>query len=89
MADGLRCGALSHGLDGAPEVDLLAVDWLALADRSLDELRAAFGIVAKLQKSIDAGSVGPWEPGGISDCQWETARAHTSGLRHERQRVRQ
>ena len=78
VADGLRRGALSHGLDGAPDVDFLAVDWFALADRPLDELRAAFGIVPKLAKSIEAGSVGPWEPGGISDYQWETARARAA-----------
>ncbi|MBM3658288.1 MAG: hypothetical protein FJW95_02135 [Actinobacteria bacterium] len=75
VADALRRGALSHGRDGAPDVDFLAVDWLALADRPVDELRAEFGIVAKSGKALAAGSVGPWEPGGISEYQYETAQA--------------
>lgn len=73
VADALRRGAQSHGLDGAPDVDLLGVDWIALADRSVDELRTAFGIVPKAPAAIAAGSVGPWEPGGISEHQHATA----------------
>ena len=75
VADALRRGALSHGLDGAPDVDFLALDWFGFADRPINELREAFGIVPKSTKAIDAGSVGPWEPGGISEHQYETARA--------------
>jgi hypothetical protein len=78
VADALRRGALSHGLDGAPDVDFLAVDWFALADRPVDELRAAFGIVPKSVAALAAGSVGPWEPGGISEYQHETARARAA-----------
>ena len=74
LADALRRGALSHGLDGRPDVDFLAVDWFALADRPVDELRSAFGIVPKSADAEAAGSVGPWEPGGISPYQWTTAR---------------
>lgn len=75
VADALRRGALSHGLDGAPDVDFLAVDWFALADRPVAELREEFGVVEKSEKALAAGSVGPWEPGGISEYQYETARA--------------
>jgi len=78
VADALRRGALSHGLDGAPDVDFLAVDWFALADRSIVELREAFGIVPKSAKALAAGSVGPWEPGGISEYQDQTARARAA-----------
>lgn len=74
LADALRRGALSHGLEGAPDVDLLAVDWFALADRQVDELCDAFGIVAKSSAAIESGSVGPWEPGGISQFQFDAAR---------------
>ncbi len=75
MADAMRRGALGHGLDGAPDVDFMALDWFALADRNVDELRADFGIPPKSERALAAGSVGPWSPGGISDYQWETARA--------------
>jgi len=74
VADALRRGALSHGLDGAPDVDFLDVDWFALADRQVDDLRDAFGIVPKASTAIEAGSVGPWEPGGISPYQHEQAQ---------------
>ena len=47
VADAMRRGALSHGLDGRPDVDLMAVDWFALADRPVDELRDAFAIAPR------------------------------------------
>jgi len=78
VADALRRGALTHGLDGAPDVDFLAVDWFSLAHRPIDDLRAAFGIVPKSAAALAAGSVGPWEPGGISEYQDETARARAA-----------
>lgn len=74
LADALRRGALSHGLDGRPDVDLLGVDWFTLADRPVEGLREAFGVVPKAPEAVAAGSVGPWEPGGISPYQWTTAR---------------
>ncbi len=74
VADALRRGALSHGRDGEPDVDFLALDWFQLADRPVDELRASFNIVAKADKAVAAGSVGPWEPGGISEFQYRAAR---------------
>lgn len=80
VADALRRGALSHGLDGEPDVDLLAVDWFTLAARPVSELQAAFGIVPKAPAAIAAGSVGPWEPGGISPYQWTTGQAAAATL---------
>lgn len=74
LADALRRGALSHGLDDRPDVDLLGTDWFELADRPVEELREAFGVVPKSDAALAAGSVGPWEPGGISPYQWTTAR---------------
>ena len=74
LADALRRGARSHGLDGEPDVDFLAVDWFTLADRPVAELREAFGIVPKSPDAVAAGSVGPWEHGGISPYQWTTGR---------------
>ena len=34
-----------------------------------NEVQRRFQIPAKSQKAIDAGSVGPWDPGGISEFQ--------------------
>ena len=73
VADALRRGALSHGIDGEPDVDLLALDWFEVADRPVEELRSAFNIVPKSAGAIAAGSVGPWEPGGISEVQFGSA----------------
>jgi hypothetical protein len=75
VADAMRRGASSHGLDGAADVDLLAVDWFSLADRPVADLRAAFGIVGKSSGAVAAGSVGPWEPGGISGFQFATGQS--------------
>ncbi len=67
VADAMRRGALVDG-----SVDFLAVDWFELAPLPLEEARARFGIVAKSDAARAAGSVGPWEPGGISEYQWRT-----------------
>lgn len=75
IADALRRGALSHGPSGEPDVDLLAVDWFGLAELPLDEVRDRFGVVDRSQAARHAGSVGPWEPGGISEHQFDAARA--------------
>ncbi len=85
VADAMRRGASSHGLGGAADVDLLAVDWFALADRSVAELRAEFGVVAKSAEAVTAGSVGPWEPGGISPFQFAAggAVAQAAGRRYD------
>jgi hypothetical protein len=74
VADALRRGALSHGLDGQPDVDFLAFDWFTVADRSVEQLRQQFGLTAKSGAAIDAGSVGPWEAGGISEFQFAAAK---------------
>lgn len=85
VADAMRRGALTHGLGGAPDVDFMAVDWFALASRPVEDLRAEFAIPPKSRAALDAGSVGPWEPGGISDFQWETAQARAAapGVNYE------
>ncbi len=75
VADAMRRGALSHGLDGRPDVDLMAVDWFTLADRPVDELRDALAISPKDPRAVAAGSVGPWEAGGISEYQDRSGRA--------------
>jgi hypothetical protein len=74
LADAMRRGAMSHGLGGAPDVDLLEVDWFEIADQPLDVVRSEFGVVAKSGGAVASGSVGPWQPGGISDFQFKTGR---------------
>ena len=56
------------------ETDLLATDWFQHADRQLDELRADFGLLDKSARARDAGSVSPFEPGGISPFQYENGQ---------------
>jgi hypothetical protein len=76
LADAMRRGALSHGLDGAaPDVDLLGVDWFALADVPIVELCERFAIGPKSSAAVAAGSAEPFEPGGISEYQWTTTKA--------------
>jgi hypothetical protein len=80
----MRRGALcaAHFGNG---IDLLTVDWFAHAERSLSEVRTEFGVVEKSERALVAGSVGPWEPGGISPYQYETARrlAETEGRAYD------
>jgi len=70
VADAMRRGALCHG-----SVDFLRTDWFALADRTVDEVRTHFGVPDKAEDAVAAGSVGPWEPGGISPFQVGAGRA--------------
>ncbi|MCU0269615.1 MAG: hypothetical protein MUF83_13375 [Acidimicrobiales bacterium] len=67
LADAMRRGALCGR-------DLLAMDWFARADRPVEEVRAELGIVDKSAAAVAAGSVGPWEPGGISPYQLGAGR---------------
>ena len=53
------------------ETDLLATDWFEHADRHLDDVRDDFGLLPKSSRAIHAGSVSPWEPGGVSPFQYE------------------
>ena len=74
LADAMRRGAQT--LDGP---DFLRVDWFDLADRPVDEVRAQFGVTPKAPRAIEAGSVGPFEPGGISPFQLEMGQAMARG----------
>ena len=64
VADAMRRGALCRG-----SIDFLRTDWFALAERSVEEVRAHFGVVPKAPSALAGGSVGPWEPGGIRPFQ--------------------
>jgi hypothetical protein len=69
LADAMRRGALVRG-----SVDFMGLDWFTIAHRPVDELRVEFGVVAKADEALAAGSVGPWEPGGISEYQLDAGR---------------
>jgi len=64
VADAMRRGALCAG-----SVDFLATDWFSLAELSVEAARASFAVPPKSAEAVAAGSVGPWEPGGISPFQ--------------------
>jgi hypothetical protein len=67
LADAMRRGALCGR-------DLLATDWFQYASWPIDDVRTDLGIVEKSSGAIEAGSVGPWSPGGISAFQLEAGR---------------
>lgn len=76
LADAMRRGALcTDRLTGNDSVDFLRIDWFELAALGLDEARARFNVTAKSEASRRAGSVGPWERGGISPFQQRAGRA--------------
>ena len=69
LADALRRGALCDG-----SVDFLAVDWFSLAEEPIEDVRDRFGVVAKSDDAVAAGSPGPWTAGGISEFQLAAGR---------------
>jgi hypothetical protein len=70
VADAMRRGALCHdNVTGADSIDFLRIDWFELAPLPVDDVRARFGVRPKSTAAIAAGSVGPWETGGISPFQ--------------------
>jgi hypothetical protein len=70
LADAMRRGALVRG-----SVDFLGEDWFAHADEPVDVARRRFGLADKGAAALTAGSVGPWQPGGISAFQAAAGRA--------------
>jgi hypothetical protein len=75
LSDAMVRGARCHDdVTGSDSIDFLQMDWFAVADRSCEELRARFGLVPKSQAALAAGSVGPWERGGISPFQMNAGR---------------
>jgi hypothetical protein len=68
MADTMRRDALGHDkVAGSDSIDDLRLDWFAIADMSVDEARARFGVVPKPLHARSAGSAGPWDPGVITE----------------------
>jgi len=84
LADAMRRGALCRdGTAASDSVDFLRIDWFEVAHLTLAEARARFGMPAKSDDAVRAGSVGPWDPGGISPYQYnagQEAAARHAGL---------
>ncbi len=78
LADAMARGANAawylddHGR--GDETDFMAVDWFTYADWRLEDVRKHFGVPVKSAKAVAAGSVTPWEPGGISRFQHQHGR---------------
>lgn len=76
LADAMRRGALASDRQRDDDsVDFFRVDWFDLADRPVAEVRERFTLTPKSDRARRAGSVGPWEPGGISPFQVNSGRA--------------
>ena len=76
LADAMRRGALCHDqVRDTDSIDFLRQDWFALADQPVEAVRARFGVLPRSPEALAAGSVGPWEPGGISPFQLQAGRA--------------
>jgi hypothetical protein len=72
LADALRRGALVGAHAHGP--DLLRIDWFERAHLPVEVVRQELGLVPKSDAAVEAGSVGPWEPGGISPYQYAAGR---------------
>ena len=70
VADAMLRGARCTG-----SIDFLRTDWFELAELPVAEVRDRFGFTPKSGAAVAAGSVGPWEPGGISPFQLDAGRA--------------
>ena len=75
LADAMRRGALCHdNATGADSIDFLRVDWFDLAPMPIDRVRTRFCVPSKSAAALDAGSVGPAQPGGISPFQFHAGQ---------------
>ncbi|HLI75292.1 MAG TPA: hypothetical protein VKU86_15570 [Acidimicrobiales bacterium] len=77
MYRGARCDDVATH---SPGIDFLRMDWFELAGIPTEEVRRRFCIPAKSKDAVSAGSVGPWQPGGISPFQLNSGRAMAARL---------
>lgn len=78
LGDAMRRGAMCS-------VDLMGIDWFLYADASVEEARRELKMVPKAGSALSAGSVGPWERGGISPYQLRSGQrlAEEDGREYE------
>ncbi|GAA1988749.1 hypothetical protein [Catenulispora subtropica] len=69
FGDALRRAALCTGSN-----DFMATDWFAVADKPVAVLRRELMLPGKSDEAVAAGSVGPWDAGGISPFQLDAGR---------------
>jgi hypothetical protein len=69
FGDALRRAALCTGSN-----DFMATDWFAVADKPVAVLRRELMLPDKSGEAVAAGSVGPWDAGGISPFQLNAGR---------------
>ena len=81
LADAMYRGAIVAANFGGQ--DLLAVDWMSMADRDIDEIRGLMGLPAKSSVTLEHGSVGPWDQGGITSFQLSAGRSLAAELGEE------
>lgn len=75
LSDAMRRGALCHDREtGSDSIDFLRMDWFAVAHHTCEDVRERFNLVSKAVAAVAAGSVGPWERGGISPFQVNAGR---------------
>jgi hypothetical protein len=73
LADAIRRGkVVSHGYG----IDLFDVDYYALADRPVPEVRDIIGVPAKSRGAIDGGSAGTFDLDGMSEVQRQFVAKH-------------
>ena len=54
-----------------------------MADRDIDEVRSLMGLPAKSSVTLEHGSVGPWDEGGITSFQLSAGRSLAAELGEE------
>jgi len=75
IADAMRRGALCRdSVVGTDSIDYLHLDWFSIAELSVADARRRFGVMDKSPEAVAAGSVGPWDRGGISEFQLNAGR---------------
>lgn len=84
VADAMRRGALCRDVvNETDSIDYLAVDWFDLAALPVEEARARFRLEPKAPEAMDAGSVTPWQQGGISQFQMRSGQAQAERDGHD------
>jgi hypothetical protein len=80
VADAMRRGAWCHdSATGDDSIDFLRQDWFELSGLPVEQARARFCLRPKAPEAVEAGSVGPWERGGISPFQVGAGRDLAAG----------
>jgi hypothetical protein len=75
MADAMRRGALcTDRMTGSDSIGYLLMDCFELSPLTLEEVQERFRVTAESAAALSAGSVGPWEPGGISPFQYQSGQ---------------